>query len=101
MEGNGDLAGGCSTAPVRALNCEPWHGHLSLSPLRLTVQCWWVQDALNATTLFSEGRATMAACPPMVTDLAPPTGTSDSEAIVVPEAGWAVGAGWPPDPEPD
>ncbi len=44
---SGCRAGGFSTAPVCTLNFDPWQGQ---PPLAATVQPWWVQIAVWATT---------------------------------------------------
>lgn len=77
------VAGPCSTAPVRALNIEPWHGQLSVvAAANATAQPWCVQTVLNATTLPAVGCATMISAPPAsLAGTAPPTGTLLSATI--------------------
>lgn len=71
------VAGPCSTAPVRALNIEPWHGQLRVvAAANATAHPWCVQTVLNATTLPAVGCATMISAPPAsLAGTAPPTGT--------------------------
>src|SRR5215472_1944979 len=89
-------AGPVSTAPVAALNCEPWQGHTMMAADRSysTVHPACGHTASKATNLSALGWITMAGSPlaGSVNDAAPPTGTSLADPI-------AVLAGWlPPDP---
>ena len=76
-EGSGAAAGPLMTAPVRALNFDPWHGQSSsVGFASATVQPWWVQTELKATTLPAVGCATMISAPlASLAATAPPTGT--------------------------
>lgn len=98
IAGSASWAGPRSTAPVSALNTDPWHGQFRLPPSGATVQPWCVQIALKHAAVVSLGRATIAGLPLISTDAAPPTGTWESAATVVP--GWAAGEGAAVEPLP-
>src|SRR5215471_8285464 len=86
-------AGPTSTAPVAALNCEPWHGQTRTAEdwSYPTVQPACGHTASKATNFPALGWITIEGSPVRgsVNDAAPPTGTSLAGPIAVP-------AGWPP-----
>src|SRR6516225_2386726 len=89
-------AGPVSTAPVAALNCEPWHGQTMTvaDGSYPTVQPACGHAASKATNFPAVAWITIAGSPVRgsVNDAAPPTGTSLAGPIAVP-AGCL-----PPDP---
>src|SRR5215472_11635585 len=89
-------AGPVSTAPVAALNCEPWHGQTRTAEdwSYPTVQPACGHTASKATNFPAVGWITIEGSPVRgsLNDAAPPTGTSLAGPIAVP-AGWL-----PPDP---
>ena len=76
-DGSGTVAGPVRTAPVSALNLEPWQGQSSsVAAATATAQPLCVQTALKATTFPAEGCATMMSAPSAyLAATAPPTGT--------------------------
>src|SRR5579862_5127251 len=89
-------AGPDSTAPVAALNCEPWHGQTMTAAAWSypTVQPACGHTASKATNFPALAWITIDGSPVRgsLNDAAPPTGTSLAGPIAVP-AGWL-----PPDP---
>src|SRR5215472_10146602 len=84
-------AGPVSTAPVAALNCEPWHGQTRTAEdwSYPTVQPACGHTASKATNFPAVGWITIEGSPVRgsVKDAAPPTGTSLAGPIAVP-GGW-------------
>src|SRR3974390_264674 len=84
-------AGPVSTAPVAALNCEPWHGQTMTAAdgSYPTVQPACGHTASKATNFPAVAWITIAGSPVRgsVNDAAPPTGTSLAGPSAVP-AGW-------------
>ena len=76
-DGSGTVAGPVRTAPVSALNLEPWQGQSSsVAAATATAQPLCVQTALKATTFPAVGCATMMSAPSAyLAATAPPTGT--------------------------
>jgi len=76
-DGSGTVAGPVRTAPVSALNLEPWQGQSSsVAAATATAQPLCVQTALKATTFPAVGCATMMSAPlASLAATAPPTGT--------------------------
>src|SRR5580704_1048970 len=89
-------AGPLSTAPVAALNCEPWHGQTMTAAVWSypTVQPACGHTASKAANFPALAWITIEGSPVRgsANDAAPPTGTSLAGPIAVP-------AGWPP-PDP-
>src|SRR5450756_1432894 len=84
-------AGPASTAPVAALNCEPWHGQMMRAAdwSYSTEQPACGHTASKATNLPAVAWITIEGSPVRgsVNDAAPPAGTSLAGPIAVP-AGW-------------
>lgn len=86
---NGDNAGPLMTAPVAALNFDPWHGQFASAPAAATVQPWWVQIAVCPTTVPLAEQSRIGLSVP--TTIEPAAVTSATDATGVPAgAGSAV-----------
>jgi hypothetical protein len=91
IERKADDAGPCSTVPVNALYCEPWHGHWSVAPAAPTVHPMCVQMAVCATTVPVLGRASATGPLGPFTISDPPVGTELRAASTVPDGADDVG----------
>src|SRR5579863_6414161 len=82
------VAGPCSTAPVRPLKTDPWHGHTNFraESWNCTMHPAWGHTASKAANLPAEGCTTSPGSPELGSwkDAAPPTGTTLAAPMRVP-----------------